>query len=112
MRSGYFCRMVRSIVNSVVLWLLILLGLQLWSISIALACSLIWTTYFLFARGTVVVAELRPSAAVAKINWPSQVFPARWRLALSKSRNITGELKLLLPWSNAHKSALGAGGSA
>lgn len=82
-RSVYFCRMVRSIVNSVVLWLLILFGLQLWSISIALACSLVWTTYFLFAKGKLVVAALRPGAAVAKINWLSEVFPAQWRLALS-----------------------------
>jgi hypothetical protein len=82
-RSVYFCRMVRSIVNSVVLWLLILLGLQLWSISIALACNLAWTTYFLFSRGKLVVAALRPGAAVAKINWLSEVFPAQWRLALS-----------------------------
>jgi hypothetical protein len=82
-RAVYFCRMVRSIVNSVVLWLLILLGLQLWSISIALACSLVWTAYFLFARGKLVVAALRPGAAIAKINWLSEVFPAQWRLALS-----------------------------
>ena len=82
-KSVYFCRMVRSFVNSLVLWLFILLGLQLWSISIALACSLVWTTYFLFSRGKLVVAALRPGAAVAKIDWLSDVFPAQWRLALS-----------------------------
>jgi hypothetical protein len=82
-RSVYFCRMVRSFVYSLVLWLLILLGLQLWSISIALACTLVWTTYFLFSRGKLVVATLRPGAAVTKIDWLSEVLPAQWRLALS-----------------------------
>ncbi len=82
-RSVYFCHMVRSFVNSVVLWLFILLGLQLWSISIALACSLLWTTYFLFSKGKFVVAALRPGIAVTRIDWHSEVFPAQWRLALS-----------------------------
>jgi hypothetical protein len=82
-KSVYFCRMVRSFVNSLVLWLFILLGLQLWSISIALACSLVWTTYFILSRGKQVVAALRPGAAVARIDWLSEVFPAQWRLALS-----------------------------
>jgi hypothetical protein len=82
-RSVYFCRMVRNFLNSLVLWLFILLGFQLWSIAIALICSILWTTYFLFSRGKLVVAALRPGAAVAKINWLSDVYPAQWRLALS-----------------------------
>ncbi|MBS0220182.1 MAG: hypothetical protein JSR91_05510 [Proteobacteria bacterium] len=82
-KSVYFCRMVRSFVNSIVLWLFIVLGLQLWSISIALACSLIWTTIFLFSSGKLVIAALRPNATVAKIDWLSDIFPAQWRLALS-----------------------------
>jgi hypothetical protein len=82
-RSVYFCRMVRNFLNSLVLWLFILLGFQLWSIAIALTCSILWTTYFLFSRGKLVVAALRPGAAVAKINWLSDVYPAQWRLALS-----------------------------
>jgi hypothetical protein len=82
-RSVYFCRMVRSFLNSIALWLSIMLGLQLWSISIALACSLGWTTFFLFSRGNLVVAALRPHATVAKIDWLAEVFPAQWRLALS-----------------------------
>ena len=82
-RSVYFCRMVRNFLNSLVVWLFILLGFQLWSIAIALTCSLLWTAYFLFSRGKLVVAALRPGAAVAKINWLSDVYPAQWRLALS-----------------------------
>jgi hypothetical protein len=82
-RSVYFCRMVRSFVTSVVLWLFIMLGLQLWSISIALACSLVWTAFFLFSEGKLVVGALRRGASVAKIDWLSEVFPAQWRLALS-----------------------------
>jgi hypothetical protein len=82
-KSVYFCRMVRSFVNSVVLWLFILLGLQLWSISIALACSLVWTTFFIFSHGKLVVRALHPGAVIAKIDWFSEVFPAQWRLALS-----------------------------
>jgi hypothetical protein len=82
-RSVYFCRMVRSFVNSLVLWLLILLGLHLWSISIALACSLVWVSFFLFSRGKLVVSALRPSAAATKIDWLTEIFPAQWRLALS-----------------------------
>ena len=31
----------------------------------------------------MIVAALRPDAAVAKVHWRSEVFPAQWRLALS-----------------------------
>ena len=89
-RSAYFCRMVRSFINSLVLWLLIVLGLQLWSISIALACSLVWTAFFLFSRARFVVDALRPGAAATKIDWLSEVFPAQWRLALSSLAEYIG----------------------
>jgi hypothetical protein len=82
-RPVYFCRMVRSFVNSLALWLFILLGFQLWSISIGLACSLVWTSWFLFSKGRLVIDALRPDARVARIEWRSQVLPAQWRLALS-----------------------------
>lgn len=82
-RSAHFCRMVRSFVNSLVLWLCILLGLQLWSISIALVCSLAWTASFILSKGKRVVAALGSDTAVAKIDWRSEVLPAQWRVALS-----------------------------
>jgi hypothetical protein len=82
-RSVYFCRMVRSFVNSIGLWLFIVAGFQLWSISIALAGSLVWTVYFIATNGKLVVAALRPGTPVARIDWLSEVFPAQWRLALS-----------------------------
>ncbi|MEA2805338.1 MAG: hypothetical protein QOE49_5433 [Rhodospirillaceae bacterium] len=82
-RSVYFCRMVRSVANSLVLWLFILLGFQLWSISAGLAAGLVWTAFYVFSRGRLVIAALRPGAAVAKIDWFSEVFPAQWRIALS-----------------------------
>jgi hypothetical protein len=82
-RSVYFCRMIRSFVNSLVLWVAILADLHLWSISIALACSLVWMAYFLLTRAALVVEALRPGATVAKVDWQSEVLPAQWRLALS-----------------------------
>lgn len=82
-RSVYFCRMVRSFVNSLVLWLFIVLGFQLWSIGIALVGSLVWTAIYLLVRGDLVLAALRPGASVEKIDWVSEVFPAHWRIALS-----------------------------
>jgi len=82
-RSVYFGRMVRSIVNSIALWLSILLGFELWSIAVGLAAGLLWTVIFLFSRGQLVVAALRPDAAVAKVDWFSEVLPAQWRVALS-----------------------------
>lgn len=81
--SVYFCRMVRSFVNSIVLWVSILLGFQLWSISVALCCSLVWTAFYIFFKGTMIVSALRTDAAVAKIHWSSEVLPAQWRMALS-----------------------------
>ena len=81
--SVYFCRMMRSFVNSLVLWLSIVFGFQLWSISIALFCNLVWTACFIFFRGKLVVAALRFDTAVVKIDWFSEVFPAQWRVALS-----------------------------
>ena len=81
--SVYFCRKMRNFINSLALWLSFLLGFQLWSISVALFCSLIWTAWFIAFRGSLIVAALRSDATVAKINWFSEVFPAQWRLALS-----------------------------
>ena len=89
-RPVYFCRMVRSLLNSLVLWLLIVLGFQLWSISIALACGLIWTAYFLFSRGKFVVDALRPGAVATRIDWRSEVLPTQWRLAVSSLSDYVG----------------------
>ena len=82
-RSVYFGRMVRSFINSLVLWSFILLGFQLWSLSAGLAASLIWIAGFLLIKGRLVIEALRPDAVVTKIDWLSEVLPAQWRIALS-----------------------------
>lgn len=82
-RSVYFSRMVRSFVNSLVLWLFIVLGFQLWSLSAGLMASLIWIACFLSFRGRLVIEALRSDAVVTKIDWLSEVLPAQWRIALS-----------------------------
>lgn len=82
-RDVYFARMVRSFVNSLALWLFILLGFQLWSLTGGLAASLAWIGFFLVSRGRVVTYALRSDAAIAKIDWLTEVLPAQWRIALS-----------------------------
>ena len=82
-RSVYFCRMVRNFVNSLMLWLFILLWISALVHRNRPDLQYLWTAYFLFSRGKLVVAALRPGAAVAKVDWLSEVFPAQWRLALS-----------------------------
>jgi len=82
-RSVYFCRMIRSILNSVVLWTCMLLGLQLWAIAIALVFSLSWTVIYILSKGSLVVSALRTDAAIADIDWSSEILPTQWRVALS-----------------------------
>jgi hypothetical protein len=88
--SVYFCRMVRSFVNTLILWLFILLGFELWSISIGLAASLLWATYFLYSKGKLVLTALRRNAHVARVDWLAEVFPAQWRIALSSTAEYVG----------------------
>ena len=82
-RAVYFCRMIRSILNSIVLWISMLIGLQLWSVAIALAFSLAWTIFFIFTQGRLVVTALRGAEEKTGINWSAEVLPAQWRVALS-----------------------------
>ena len=83
-RPVYLCRMIRSFVNSAVLWLCILAGLELWCVPVALAASLAWTVMFLLSKEARLVSDaLRPGVRAAKIAWRREILPSQWRLALS-----------------------------
>jgi hypothetical protein len=83
-RPVYFCRMIRSILNSAVLWLCIFIGLRLWCLPAALAASLLWTAVFLLSKdGTLVRTALSPDSPVERVAWRKEMLSSQWRIALS-----------------------------
>jgi hypothetical protein len=82
-RNVYFCRMVRNILNSIILWVCVFADTQLWCMSLALAVSVAWTVCFITRVGGRFVAMLFQKRAERDLDWRTDILPSQWRLAVS-----------------------------
>jgi O-antigen/teichoic acid export membrane protein len=79
----YFFRFVQSVVNSVALWLALLLGAELWTGPLAGAAVLAWAALFLRWRYRRFLRTLRDPVQGPRIHWRTEIWPMQWRIALT-----------------------------
>ena len=82
-RQFWFYRWIQQIVNGLSLWAAILLGANLWTLPVASAVGLIWSTFFLLRRYPRFVGFFLSPPAGPLIRWRTDVWPVQWRIAIS-----------------------------
>ncbi|MCX5751941.1 MAG: hypothetical protein NT099_09850 [Candidatus Saganbacteria bacterium] len=79
----YFFRFIQGLLQSLAVWILIVLGFGLWSLVGASLMLFLWSVIFvLFGYRQFFLSILR-STAQAHISWWKEIWPMQWKIALS-----------------------------
>ena len=79
----WFYRWIQQVVNGLTLWAAIILGAGLWTLAIASAAGLLWSTFFLLRRYPGFVGSFLSPPTGPRIHWQADVWPVQWRIAIS-----------------------------
>jgi hypothetical protein len=79
----YFYRFILEIVRSVAMWICILQGAALWTLSMSLFSAICWSVLYLLANYVNYFKSIIAAKVTIKINWWKEVWPMQWRLAVS-----------------------------
>src|SRR6185503_15411499 len=78
-----FYRLVEAVLRSLVLWLALLSGAQLWSTVLAAAVVLPWTAWFVCVRYGRFFLSLIRQPETERVQWRTEMLPMQWRIAVS-----------------------------
>jgi len=79
----WFYRWIQQIVNGLSIWIAILLGAGLWTLSVASVAGLLWSAFFLLRRYPGFVGSFLSPPTGPLICWRTNVWPVQWRIAIS-----------------------------
>lgn len=104
-------RLVQSVLGYSSLWLALILGAELWAMTMVPLAAVIYSTYWLRIGSTTIDKLLRFGAAKARsvrFSWYQDIFPFQWRIAVSW---ISGYFifQLFIPLAFARLGAIEAG---
>ncbi len=76
-------RLIVQIISGFVLWGAILIGLDLWSLSLSILFTTAWGLAFLYIRHRKFIKSLLAKPpSTNRISWRKQVWPVQWRIAI------------------------------
>ncbi len=82
--SVYFCRLIQALCGYLAIWLAIMLGAGLWTLSIFSAVGLICAVFYLYKNfHTILVTLLFSRQNGPQVSWYSEIWPMQWRIGLS-----------------------------
>ena len=81
--SFWYYRLVVQILNSLVLWVAILMGFGLWAIPIALLARVLWSGLFLSRNHRPFLRSFVKAPDDDVVNWRDEIWPVQWRIAIS-----------------------------
>ena len=79
----WFYRWIQQVVNGLSIWVAILLGAGLWTLSVASVAGLLWSAFFLRRRYPGFVGSFLSPPTGPLICWRTNVWPVQWRIAIS-----------------------------
>ncbi len=82
-RDVYLYRFVRAVLNSLLLWCVIVLGGNLWATPASLAVAVLWTLAFLWWGYWPFFRVLLARHDGPRIAWRADLWPMQWRIAVS-----------------------------
>lgn len=79
----YTYRFVEGLLMSVSVWIAIVLGADLWALSLSALVSILLTAVFITSKYRHFFGSLLTVSSSAPIDWRSEMWPLQWRIAIS-----------------------------